>query len=45
VNVRIIGTHDKTIGFLRVEVKNARFAMIDPDDAMMMFGHCCLVLF
>ena len=36
---RIVWLDDDPIGFRRVEVENARFVMIDPDDRVGMGGH------
>jgi len=43
--MRIIRPHDKPIHFVGAEMKDAGFAVVDPDDAMVMFGHECVPVF
>jgi uncharacterized iron-regulated membrane protein len=34
MHVRIVGVQDQSVGVARVEMKDARLVMIDPDDGM-----------
>ena len=39
---RIVRMHHMLVRFRRIEMKHARFAMIDPDDGVIMFAHVML---